>query len=189
MINLPPYDQYKRKTTFDKVKDALLKRKKMTMVELGMTRNENLGDGHSTPLWAYIAIKTDSQLFSVDISIKSILVTKKLLQKYGLYNIEHVHLVQQDARSFLKEFSERPIDFLYLDAWSYEPEERGKTEKEALLSFMRAENFFQKDSLILIDDVLDPESYLGKGKLVIPYAINHGYKCLHAGYQFLFIKA
>jgi len=191
-LTIPPYDKGKRKESFEKVLDILLTESGQqwsTLVELGMTRNDNLSDGHSTPLLAYIALKTQSQLYSVDTYIGSLEVTEKLLRGYGLYDPGKIHLILGDARSFLEQFSGPAIDFLYMDAWSYEPEEREKTEKEALLSFMVAEDWFVKDSLILIDDVLDPKTYDGKGRLVIPYAINEGYKCLHSGYQFLFVKA
>ena len=181
----PPYG---RKESFDLVEQLLINRNDMEMLEIGMTRNVNGigGDGYSTPFFSYIANMTKSRFTSIDISEKNKNICINILNKYELL-MDNIILIVADALEYLKNWN-KAIDFLYLDAWDYT---FGKEEKFAqchLNAFKLIENYLKPDSLILIDDILNHQTYEGKGKYLIPYMLNNHYKLIYKGYQYLFKK-
>lgn len=179
----PPHG---RADSFDFVHDLLMERRNMEMLEIGMTREMGaLGDGYSTPFLAYIAHMTNSIFTSVDISREHRDVCANILEEYGLE--EDALLVVDDALHFLDAWTE-PLDFLYLDAWDYLPGMEKLSAECHLEAFKTAEPWLKKNSLILLDDVLDHSTLEGKGKLVIPYMRSGGYELLLQKYQYLFKK-
>jgi len=189
---IPPYG---RKETFNLVQDIILSSlyNNPVIVEIGMTRaiGEWQGDGYSTPFFAYLINVMNGNLFSIDISENAKRTCEHILSKYGLLT-DRVNLIIEDALSFLRRWSndvEIPIDLLYLDAWDYREGEAAKISEESHLeAFKIIENSLSERVLILIDDIHDTESFKGKGRLVIPYLLNKGYKILYLGYQCLLSK-
>jgi hypothetical protein len=87
-----------------------------------------------------------------------------------------------------------PIDLLFLDAWDVNLE--GSAERH-LEAFKAAEQNLHEQSLVLIDDtdvdlvediLVFADGVSGKGKLVIPYAVNRGWKVVFSGRQTLLSK-
>jgi hypothetical protein len=101
-----------------------------------------------------------------------------------------------DGIKFLKDF-DKPIDFLYLDAWDVEYPNHAEMHLEA---FKIAENKLNEKSVILIDDTdigynpekgfhNDEECLGGKGRLLIPFLQQKdNFKLLFKGRQTCFIK-
>jgi hypothetical protein len=185
------YGGRNRKVSFNKVLNHLDNIENPIMVEIGQTRNYYNwnGDGYSTPLFSwYISQRPDGQFYSIDISDNS-----KIYEGiFGIWGIrkDRINILQQDGIKFLQEF-ENKIDFLYLDAWDYHKtniEMQTISETMHLEAFKIAELKLNENALILIDDILDQETLIGKGKLLIPYMIDNGYELIHKGYQFLFKK-
>ncbi len=83
----------------------------------------------------------------------------------------------------------KDIDVLSLDVWDYTEGPQAVISEEAhLKAFQTVENALSPKALVLIDDVYDTVTFKGKGRLVIPYLLQKGYKPLHLGYQCLFAK-
>lgn len=169
-----------RKDSFDLVKRLLLERGAGTYVEIGCVREWNdMGAGYSTPFFASIAKETKSEFISIDSSTEHINIARIILNKYDLRATFHTI----DGIDFLQSYK-KPIDFLYLDAWDYYGETEKISGEKHLQAFMAAN--LAAGALVLIDDVLDIDTYKGKGELLIPELYRRGYTCLYKGYQFLF---
>jgi hypothetical protein len=188
------YGGRNRKVSFNKVLNHLDGIDSPVLVEIGQTRNYYNwnGDGYSTPLFIwYMNQRLDGHFYSIDISDNSE-VYKAIFGIWGLRDGQEkgATILQEDGIKFLKEF-EHKIDFLYLDAWDYHKtniQMQTTSETMHLEAFKIVEPKLNKGAYILIDDILDQETYVGKGKLLIPYMLDNGYELIHKGYQFLFKK-
>lgn len=188
------YGGRNRKVSFNKVLNHLDGIDSPVLVEIGQTRNYYNwnGDGYSTPLFIwYMNQRLDGHFYSIDISDNRE-VYKAIFGIWGLRDGQEkgATILQEDGIKFLKEF-EHKIDFLYLDAWDYHTtniEMQTTSETMHLEAFKIAGSKLNIGAYILIDDILDQETYVGKGKLLIPYMLENGYKLIHKGYQFLFEK-
>jgi len=158
---------------FEIIKDIMRKRKVNTIVEIGSIRNEYgaEGDGHSTKHWAEIG-----EVYSYDINPDAIKLTTRLV------NSDRLHAEVKDGIQALKEFK-KPIDFLYLDGWDAIP--GTDYQEKHLEAFKEAEKNLHSHSLVLIDDMEIEE---GKGKLILPYAAEKGWKYERIGKQMLLYK-
>lgn len=190
---LPPYG---RKESFNLIRDILLSDEfsHPVIVEIGMTRNIGnwLGDGYSTPFFSYLANMRMGELYSIDIDPGVRITCKAILDKYGLYT-DRTHLIVEDGISCLTKWHDavgKPIDLLYLDGLDYsEGPQATVSEEFHLRAFRVIENDLSPRALILIDDVYDTTTFKGKGRLVIPYIMERGYKPLYLGYQCLFSRS
>jgi ADP-heptose:LPS heptosyltransferase len=191
-LRLPPYGRHE---SFDLVKEIIMSdpNDKPVILELGMTRTYGnwLGDGYSTPFFSYMVNVKGGELFSVDIDPEARIACEHILKEYNLYT-DRVHLYVEDAIRFLQRWNRdigSPIDLLYLDAWDYAEGEGAKnSEEKHLEAFKIIENYLSERALILIDDIHDTKTFKGKGRLVIPYLMERGYKTVYLGYQCLFSK-
>jgi len=158
---------------------------KITIVEVGMTRQEGnwKGDGYSTPLFAWYVENKGGWFYSFDIDPEAIKVSKRIMSYYGIEG-KHTTLICADALSFFKRntFLFPGIDLLYLDAVDYSNENKEFSQQWHLEFFKLVESYLNNRALIVIDDIFD-EEYTGKGKLLIPYMLNKGYKIIEKGYQ------
>ncbi len=192
-FRMPPYGRHE---SFDLVKHIIMsdEYKNPVILEIGMTRTIGnwFGDGYSTPFWAYLVNVKEGELYSDDIDPKAKTNCEYILKEYGLYT-DRVHLIIEDALSFLSRWGKdfgKPIDLLYLDAWDYGEGEAAKiSEENHLKAFKLIESHLSDKALIIIDDIHDTVTFKGKGRLVIPYLMEKGYRTLYLGYQCIFAKS
>lgn len=175
----------KRECPKEYIKKALAvfsAKKGKTIVEIGSMRDpvphpvdngfcKNCIQGHSTMWWAL----TGMDVYSVDINPENTNIVNTICK-----NFKHVHAITQDGIAFLKEFKQ-PIDLLFLDAW--DADEGTPFAEKHLEAYMAAKPNLHSQSLILIDDTDLKDC--GKGRLVIPQAIQDGYKVIFTGRQTL----
>ena len=190
MIVEPPYG---RKESMDIVIELLSRRAPGAfMVELGSTRDpEGIeGDGHSTPILAYVAERSGHFFYTVDAVKDATDAAREICKNYGLGADKQVNFVTKDGIRFLRLWRDSGVhlDFLYLDAWDHVPGYEKISEEKHLEAFITIEKNMAPDALVLIDDVKNRANWAGKGKLVIPYLLKHGYEVLFKGYQSLFQK-
>jgi len=193
----PPYG---RRDSMDKIHALLVDRQKwgMFLAEIGSTRERGNwnGDGYSTPFFAWIAECTDSYFYSCDARRESTDTARGILEEYGLgqkkdaKGTSHVNLVTMDGLRFLRLWrnSGVKIDLLYLDGWDWTPETAADSEKCHLDAAIIALPCIARGGLIVIDDVIDTETWKGKGALAIPFLLSAGYEVLHKGYQTILTK-
>jgi hypothetical protein len=143
-------------------------------------------DGHSTAYWT-----KDHLTVSVDVDRQAIenvqTICKALAQEKNLVTFN------MDGIEYLKRRNE-PIDLLFLDAWDVNLPESAERHLEA---FQAAEHLLDFQSLVFIDDtdvdcvdgdLVWADGISGKGKLVIPYAIEKGWHVVFSGRQTLLSK-
>lgn len=101
-------------------------------------------------------------------------------------------VIQMDGIEFLKQ-NEKQIGLLFLDAWDADLPDSAQKHLEA---FLAARDHMPGRSLLLVDDTdveynhqagyfEASEGYGGKGKLLIPAAIENGFSILFTGRQTL----
>lgn len=186
------------KTYIEKALVEFRKRGLKSIVEIGCARmplNHDINvlnidccmDGHSSIFWAK---ETDS-FITVDINPNNMQNAKTECKKATGKDIIGFTM---DGVEFLKNHAMQ-IDLLFLDAWDMDMPESARRHLEA---FQASEDKLHQNSLVLIDDtdcVLkdnhlhfadDGES--GKGRLVIPYATEKGWKVMFNGRQTLLSK-
>jgi len=192
----------KRQTTFKKFLSHIHEKfQNPTLVEVGTVRRDledpDLpGDGNSTSIFAWYVKNYGGNLFACDIPEYSIRACKRTLERQNLMT-NKVTLVERDGLSFLRDWggtSEEYTEFaiihgLYIDGLDWYDDERGRKSEEFHLEALKIADSYllYKDSLVMFDDVFDI-SFTGKGKLAIPYALEHGYKIIHQGYQVVLRK-
>jgi len=191
-----------RKRPYTFITQALnkLKTDQPIIVEIGSMRgpcvhpideynHDCCNDGHSSLLLARAA----KEFHTVDITLESSKLTLKELKKHNLYKQSFVY--NGDGIKFLSNFDKK-IDLLYLDAWDVELQYHAEKHLEA---FLIAESKLSDNAIVLIDDTdigfsyekgfhNDEEALGGKGKLIIPYLLDKGYKLLFKGRQVGLIK-
>lgn len=159
--------------------DMLRDRHAKTLVETGTARSGDFnGDGGSTIIFGDWASRNNALLYSVDISQQHIDNARKLTKDY--VNSGHLQLVCSDSVEFLVNF-DAPIDFLYLDSFDYEWGNPKPSQEHHLKEVMAAYPYLHQESFIMIDDCTLPEG--GKGKLVIEFLKEKGWKIVYDGYQ------
>jgi len=137
------------------------------IVEIGAIRDIRpvaaRSDGHSTVKWA----ESGRDVICIDIEARAIATAKSLVGERS-----NVNFICADAFEYLEKMDYRekgPFGLLYLDG-PHPSKEDGV--QFALDCFKVCENHMAVGSIVLIDDCdVSP----GKGDLVIPYALKHGY--------------
>jgi len=117
------------------------------------------------------------ELWSVDVDPYTIFALNSIFLNASLHSESFAHAILQDGVEFLEEFDEL-IDVLILDAndvWT-------DNYKEAHLAmYQAARSKLAKDAILILDDCYCIDN-LGKGELVLPLAIEDGFKYEIAGY-------
>jgi hypothetical protein len=182
----PVYDEKARRESFDLTLSLLPENP--LIVEYGMTRLNNNwnGDGNSTILFAWYVSEYGGKFISVDIEPTYIPVAHSIIKSFDIAT-DSIYLVCGDASNFMDVFDLYNIDLMYLDAWDW-TKEGCDAETSHMKVFLKIENRLSENALILLDDVLDINTYKGKGKQLIPYMLSNNYELLFTGYQFLFRK-
>jgi hypothetical protein len=156
------------------------------IVEIGMQRrfNGDVSDGCSTSIFSWFIKENGGILYSVDIIDDYIISNIINLKEMGLFS-ENINLICDDGINFFDKFDKynNNIDLIYLDAWDYSgsEEDKSNSEKNHLLCFLKAEKFLNDDSIIIIDDINNSDTYEGKGRLLIPYLLSHNYTIVSKG--------
>lgn len=179
----------KRRDTFRKTLDLLSERNAKVLIETGTARiglRGAKGNGASTIIFATWARMNSAVLHSVDISEESIDGAKAEVIRQGLDAWVNWHL--EDSLKFLVKFNE-PVDFLYLDSFDYDKKDTAiqiASQEHHLAEFKAIESHLHENTLVLIDDCRLPNG--GKGKLVVAYMLEQGWKVLMSEYQILLAK-
>src|ERR1700722_15354318 len=154
-------------------------RRPANIVETGTSRfgNSNfVGDGGFTILMGDYVRDNDGIFYSVDTDIHALSKAASALGDSRHF----VRLVNEDSVSFLQHFRE-PIDFLYLDSYDFDVNDPIPSQQHHLKEIMAAYPNLTKHSVVMVDDCGLP--YGGKGRYVINYLVNRGWKILANGYQ------
>ena len=160
----------------------------INIVETGCIRNpKNSCDGWGTVLWKRWADISKSFVYSVDNNSNHLFNCMSVV-KYS----PRVFYIYNDSVEFLKNLPPSfSIQFLFLDSYNYEGSEEDKklSGEHQLKEIQAVEKNLQKNSLILIDDVFNINSFKGKGELSIPYLLNKNWKIInYADTQILLSK-
>lgn len=182
------YDFRKRRDTFKRTLELLEKTGARTIVETGTSREGLHGaksNGAATIVFGKWAKQNGARLHSVDISEESVSTAQREVDAQGLDDCVSIHL--SDSIAFLENF-EQPVDFLYLDSYDYsnDPEVQRKSQEHHLKEFQAIESHLHEKSIVLIDDCDLPNG--GKGKMVVAYMLERGWKKLMDAYQILLVR-
>ena len=168
-----------RRPSFIKALELLEERGARTLVETGTARDgatNFYGDGGSTVLFGNWAYDRKAILSTVDISEQAIERAKDATVAWA----SHIDYFVSDSVAFLENFGKK-IDFLYLDSFDYDIANPTPSQEHHLREIKAAEKWLHEKSIVMIDDCDLP--FGGKGKLVIEYLSNLGWKTLYSGYQ------
>ena len=140
-------------------------------------------DGHSSIIWGLGGFK----VYSLDVNLDA---TQNTISTFKSYNLDASGIKTQDGLQFLKDF-QGDIHVLFLDAWDVDLPDSSEKHLEA---YEIAKSKLINRSLILIDDtdvdrvdgrVVFANGLSGKGKLVIPKALEDGWEVVFSGRQTL----
>ncbi|MEL6973797.1 MAG: class I SAM-dependent methyltransferase [Bacteroidota bacterium] len=182
------HDFRKRRDTFRQTMDLMRSTQAKTIVETGTSREGLKGaksNGAATIVFGKWAKENGAFVHSVDISEASVARAQEEVTRQNLDDYVQLHL--SDSLVFLKNF-ESQVDLLYLDSYDYssDPEVQRKSQEHHLAEFKNIENKLHDKSIVLIDDCDLPNG--GKGKLVIDYMLNNGWKIVTEAYQVLLVR-
>lgn len=172
--------------------------KNKTIIEIGSTREYNL-DQNSSEAFIHLCKKNLIKLISVDMDPECSDNVRNICNKHKFTNYEIYTMKGED---FLKNY-DKPIDFLYLDAFDYyhtsHSDKRKNKYKDILNCKINPDNKLchemhlqcckniikniTKDSLICIDDILNINASKGKGVTAVPYLLKNGCKLLEFKYR------
>lgn len=169
-----------RHRSFGRLFELAGKNKSLAWVETGCMRSEeDWTAGASTYIFGAWLKLHGGHLDSVDITPEHCVFARSWTR--GL----PVRVHQSCSLSYLEK-RETPIDVLYLDSLdTYVP---GHAE-HALEEIRLSSTLLHNESIILIDDCAwDGGSFCGKGRLAIPFLLEHGWRIKYSGWQTLLGK-
>ncbi len=182
------YNFGKRRDTLREVLRLLDERGARVLLETGVARmglEKSKGDGASTIVFGLWAKNNDAHLYSVDIDPDA---TRRAGTAVDAMDLgDSVTLVTSDSVEYLGEFTDT-VDFLYLDSYDYHKTDTAiqKASQDHHLKEINAiEGCLHDDTVILIDDCDLPNG--GKGKLVIQYLTEAGWKVHMSEYQVIMV--
>lgn len=183
------YNFGKRRNTLRASLTLLEERHARTLVETGVARcglENSKSDGASTIVFGLWASQHGAHLHSVDMDPEAVRRAGEALAEMGIQ--DSVTLVTSDSVTYLEGFEE-PVDFLYLDSYDYHKRDRAiqkASQQHHLQEIHSIEDRLHEDSVILIDDCDLPNG--GKGKLVIEYLTQRGWKVYMSKYQVILVR-
>ncbi|MBO0322026.1 class I SAM-dependent methyltransferase [Muricauda sp. CAU 1633] len=182
------YDFRKRRNTFLKMMELMKRTNAKLIIETGTSREGLRGaksNGAATIVFGKWAKENNAFVHSVDINEESVKNAQAEVDRQYLQEFVQIH--HSDSLIFLEDFNQK-VDVLYLDSYDYsnDPEVQKKSQQHHLEEFQRIEEQLHDNSIVLIDDCDLPNG--GKGKLVIAYMLEHGWKILVESYQVLLVR-
>jgi hypothetical protein len=158
--------------------DRIASREAPVVVETGCVRGaDDWGAGcFGYVVGAWLWLHEAGKLIAVDNDASRLATARKLLEAFG----SRVELANHDSVRWLAT-NRQKIDLLYLDSLDVE---HPMHAEHCLAEAQAAMQSLAKDSFILIDDTpWSRGGWAGKGRLAIPWLINHGWRIIEAGYQ------
>ena len=183
------YNFKRRRNSFRLSMQLLEERNAKTLVETGVARKglkNTKYDGASTIVFGLWAKQHQALLHSVDIDPDAVEEARKEVENNKLQ--DYVKLNVSDSETYLQRFNDQ-VDFLYLDSYDYPKHDKAEqiaSQEHHMKEIKAIEKKLHDNSLILIDDCDKPGG--GKGKLVIAYLKEKGWKIIYKGYQVLLSK-
>lgn len=174
----------RRYESYIKVLDLLNERNAKLLVETGTSRGGDsnfIGDGGSTIIFGHWASLNDAYLFTVDIDQGALANADWAARNYS----NSIEFVCSDSIKYLSEFSQQ-IDFLYLDSFDFDFYNPTPSQNHHLFEIEAAYDKLHDNSIVMIDDCDLP--YGGKGKLVIEFLLERGWKIVYEAYQVILVK-
>jgi len=174
-------DYCDRNNTFDRLLQEAARRfdRPPVFVETGCIRSEEDwgGAGFSTYLFGAYLSAVGGRLHAFDCDPNSVRFARDWTAVFG----DTVHVESATGEDGLRDFDGK-IDVLSLD--SADTEHPGHADI-CLAELQAAEAKLHSRSLVLIDDTPFSGGWRGKGRKAVPWAVEHGWKILTAGYQVL----
>ncbi len=155
-----------------------------TIIETGTARSGLewcLSDGCSTIIFAEWSYYNGATLYSIDINEIALKNAERCIEPY----IDSVNLIHSDSIAFLSNFNQS-IDFLYLDSYDYEFDNPLPSQLHHLKEIKAAYPYLHERSIVMIDDCDLPGG--GKGKFVIQYLLEKGWRIIFSQYQVILTK-
>ena len=183
------YNFKRRRNSFRLSMGLMEERQARVLVETGVARKglrNTKYDGASTIVFGLWSKQNGALLRSVDIDPAAIEEARKEVVKNDL--LDYVELNVSDSVAYLEGFNQK-VDFLYLDSYDYPKHDKAEqiaSQKHHLKEIQAIEDQLHNESVILIDDCDKPGG--GKGKLVISYLKEKGWKVIYKGYQVILSK-
>lgn len=139
------------------------------------------GDGYSTLVFAMEAAAGGGCLDSYDITPAHVQRARELVARYS--NVALVHLM--DSIAGLQQYG-KPIDFLYLDSYDFDPSNPEPAQNHQLNEVDAAAPWLHDHTVILLDDhgIL----HGGKTGRSIPRLRSMGFELVFSDYQALMLK-
>lgn len=182
------YNFRRRRVTFAKTLELVSDRNAKTIIETGTSRKgltNTKGDGAGTFVFGKWAKENNAKLFSVDIDKDAVQECKVEIENQNLQDT--VTVLLDDSLNFLTNYKDQ-VDFLYLDSYDYSRTDTAiqiASQEHHLKEFKAIESRLHKNTIVLIDDCGLPGG--GKGKTVVPYMEQKGWKVLIDAYQILLV--
>lgn len=177
-----------RYETFRIVLELLETRNVHTIVETGTARYGSAnfdGDGGSTIIFSEWALDHNADFYSIDIDNANITTAKEAVSLYFPEQKDKIHFICCDSVSYLTHFG-RSIDFLYLDSYDYELDNPAPSQVHHLKEILAAYPLLTEKCIIMIDDCALVGG--GKGKLVIDFLLQRGWKIVKDSYQVILVR-
>lgn len=165
------------------------------ILEIGRTRSVygEDSDGFSTIHFAKFLRhheRTGGRLVSIDLSRDTEIVSRSILNSHSSQAIDdHVTFLNGDALKVLQSgaLAGSMFDLLYLDGLDCDKDEEASARWH-LSCFELTHVMIKMGGWLLIDDVFDAKEPRGKGKLVVPVALENGFEIVMKDYQWLLRK-
>lgn len=175
-----------REHTFLEALKLLSKYDVKTIVETGTARAGARGfdgDGGSSIIFGHWASLHNAHMYSVDIDLGALKNARSACKKY----LACMDFVCNDSVEYLKKF-DKQIDFLYLDSFDFDSNDPKPSQQHHLNEIKAAYDKLTDNSIIMIDDCGEWLNEGGKGGLVIPWLLDHGWKVYIREYQAILLK-
>jgi hypothetical protein len=174
----------KRWRGYKEVFDLMEKREFKTIVEIGTSCNfseEKKYEAKSTVLFGKWALENNALLFSVDTSKEVLLEAKS--KAHSFY--KNVEFIKEEGSLFLKNFP-LEIDLLYLDAMDFDSRNPQNCQTMHLEFVKEAFPHLHERSVVMIDNCGLKNG--GKGKMVVDYLLERGWKIKLYAFQVIMVK-
>lgn len=153
-----------------------------SIVETGCYRGID-ADGQSTVILAKLGAAICGEFVSVDKDLAHVVKAREKLR--GLADKTKATVIVSDSVEYLSRLC-RPIDFLYLDSYDYEPDNPLPAQIHQVAEIGAAFGKLTPNAIVLLDDCNIPGG--GKGLLTERFLLGNGFRLVADGYQKLFAR-